>query len=99
MARTPSVQAPDDPEAPQIIRASELGQYVFCRRAWWLGAVLGYPSANQRGLTDGILAHAQHGRRVASAETWQRVARALWLAGLVLVIGYGLHRALAGGLF
>lgn len=99
MAGARTVQTPDDLDGSQVIRASEIGQYVFCRRAWWLGTVLGYPSANQRALADGIRAHAQHGQRVVAGETWRRVARALWLVGLALVAGYGLYRVLVGRLF
>ena len=29
-----------------IVRASEIGQYAFCARAWWLGRVKGYRSTN-----------------------------------------------------
>ena len=34
-----------NPHTP-VIRASEIGQYVFCQRAWWLGTVQGYRPVN-----------------------------------------------------
>jgi hypothetical protein len=96
MAGTCAVGRAGEFEDDPVIRASEIGQYAFCRRAWWLGTVLGYASANQSALTLGSQAHAQHGRRLASGEAWRRLAYALWLVGLALVIGYGVYR-LAGG--
>jgi len=29
-----------------IVRASEIGQYAFCARAWWFSRVKGYRPAN-----------------------------------------------------
>lgn len=62
-----------------IIRAAEIGEYIYCRRAWWLGRVRGYRSANVRELAAGTAAHAGHGRRVWLGASL-RVAAALLLA-------------------
>lgn len=48
----------------RLIRASEVAQYVFCHRAWWLAAVQELPSANIEELLAGERGHARHGRRV-----------------------------------
>jgi len=48
----------------RVIRASELGQYSFCAKAWWLGSVEGVPSANIREMDAGTSVHEQHGQAV-----------------------------------
>ena len=67
----------------RIIRASEIGQYTYCARAWWLGSVMGVPSANTRELAHGETVHRQHGQTV-----WLAVALR-WLAVALIVIAAG----------
>ncbi len=74
--------------ADRIIRASEIGQYVFCAKAWWLGAIEGVEPSNTRELEAGAWTHARHGRTVAVAGPAQRAAIALLLVGLVLAIAW-----------
>ncbi len=61
-----------------VIRASELGQYAYCAKAWWLGSVQGVPSINVREMDAGQAAHEQHGQ-VVLLSTW------LGRAGVVLI--------------
>ena len=56
------------------IRASEIGDYVYCRRAWWLRRVRGARSVNTAQLEAGTRHHAQHGRLVRRSIWAQRVA-------------------------
>ena len=74
----------------QVIRASELGQYAYCARAWWLGRVLGYRPANLERLAAGEAAHVRHGQQVVSSRRLQRWAYALLavalLAGALLLV-------------
>ena len=67
-----------------IVRASEIGQYVFCHRAWWLGAVKGYRPANDAALGAGTQAHLRHGRIVAASQRWRQVGYALLVVGGLL---------------
>lgn len=53
-----------------IIRASEIGEYGFCHRAWWLGKVQGVENANRAALDAGVARHHEHG---------ETVRRAIWL--------------------
>lgn len=69
-----------------IIRASEIGQYVFCQRAWWLGTVKGYRPVNEAALDAGTQAHIRHGRRVAKSQRWQQVGYALVVLGGLLIV-------------
>jgi hypothetical protein len=79
-----------------IIRASEIGQFVFCQRAWWLGTVQGYRPVNEVALRTGTQAHHQHGRALAAARRWQWVAYGLFVIAALLgaVVVWG---ALGGG--
>ena len=56
------------------IRASEIGDYVYCRRAWWLRRVRGAASANATQMQAGTRHHEQHGRLVRRSIWAQRVA-------------------------
>ncbi|MFQ6059610.1 MAG: hypothetical protein ACE5MB_12105 [Anaerolineae bacterium] len=75
----------------QVIRASELGEYTYCARAWWLGRVLGCRPANLERLAAGEAAHVRHGQKVASSRRLQRwayvlLALALLTGALLLVL-------------
>jgi CRISPR/Cas system-associated exonuclease Cas4 (RecB family) len=72
----------------QVIRASELGEYAYCARAWWLGRVLGYRPANLERMAAGEAAHVRHGQQVVSSRRLQR-----WAYGLLALA------LLAGALF
>jgi CRISPR/Cas system-associated exonuclease Cas4 (RecB family) len=69
--------------ARQVIRASELAQYSYCAKAWWLSTVLGKGSSNTREMQSGTVAHQQHGRNV-----W--LSSVLRIAAIILVIVAGL---------
>jgi len=47
-----------------VIRASEIAQYLYCARSWWLGRVCGYKPSNVSALSEGHARHATHGRAV-----------------------------------
>jgi hypothetical protein len=69
-----------------IIRASEIGLYAYCARAWWLGQVLGYRSANVEAMRRGTAQHRAHGRAVAGYHRLRWLAVALLLlAGMALL--------------
>ena len=70
----------------RVIRASEIGQYVYCARAWWLGNVKGVPSTNTRELAYGEVVHQQHGRRVRAAGVLRTASFVLALIAVLLVI-------------
>ncbi|MCS6847632.1 MAG: hypothetical protein RMN52_07960 [Anaerolineae bacterium] len=68
----------------RVIRASEIGQYAYCARAWWLSNVAGVPSANTAELQRGAAMHRHHGQAVWLSRAL--VVAAAALAGLALVI-------------
>ena len=89
---SPSLHSTDPSQGPRrdvaplssIIRASEIGQFVFCERAWWLGVVQGYRSVNDAALVAGTQAHARHGQSVAASQRWQQAGYILLVLGALL---------------
>jgi len=70
----------------RIIKASEIGEYVYCRRAWWLRKTYDYRPQNIEELTAGTTYHQQHGQQVYLAHLGRRIALVfLFLAITVLV--------------
>lgn len=61
------------------IKASEIGEYLYCQRAWWY-RLQGAHSANVQELALGSLQHARHGRGLRWVN-WQR-----WLAGVLVAL-------------
>jgi len=70
----------------RIIRASEIGQYDFCAKAWWLGSIDGVQPSNIRELQAGTVAHEQHGRQVQRASQMQLLAIGLVVLGVIVVV-------------
>lgn len=70
----------------RIIRASEIGQYRYCSRAWWLGSILGVSSSNTRELAAGEQHHQQHGRTVWLSSTLRWVALGLLILAAILIL-------------
>ncbi|MGQ9501152.1 MAG: hypothetical protein ACUVSF_09625 [Anaerolineae bacterium] len=68
-----------------VLRASEVGHYLFCRRAWWLARVLGYCPDDRAALMAGVQFHEQIGRSISAAQCWQNISYAL--LGLGVVVG------------
>jgi hypothetical protein len=71
----------------RTIRASEIGTYLYCQRAWWYQRQ-GVRSDNQAELAGGTELHERHGRTVIMAGCLQVLAYALLLASLVLITIY-----------
>jgi hypothetical protein len=69
-----------------IIRASEVGEYVYCARAWWLRRVAGLEPAGHERREYGTALHHRHGRVVAGSRTLLLLGIALALAALVLIV-------------
>lgn len=67
----------------RTIRASEIGLFQYCQRAWWYRSQ-GVESSNQAELTAGTEMHRQHGRRVFIAGLLRGAALLLLLAAAVL---------------
>jgi CRISPR/Cas system-associated exonuclease Cas4 (RecB family) len=71
----------------RTIRASEVGSYLFCARAWWYHQQ-GIESTNQAEMTAGTELHRQHGRTVIASELIRILAVILLLVALVLLVAF-----------
>ncbi len=69
-----------------VIRASEVGQYAFCARAWWLARVKGRRSTNLAALERGTARHRAHGRAVQSYHLLRWAALALFLLAAAFLL-------------
>lgn len=71
-----------------VIRASEVGEYVYCARAWWLRRVAGLEPAGHERREMGVILHDRHGRAVAGSRLLLGLAIGLALiAVFMLLIG------------
>ncbi len=77
----------------RTIRASEIGTYLFCRRAWWYQRK-DVPSDNLREMTSGTEIHRRHSRMVTAAGCLRTLAMVLLLATMVLLVVHFLRQAL-----
>ncbi len=71
----------------KVIRSSDIGNYLFCRRAWWYRQQ-GFQSENQAELDSGTELHRKHGRKVMAAGISRTIGLILLLAALVLLVSY-----------
>lgn len=69
-----------------LVRASDIGAWAYCRRAWYLANVRGVAHARPEVLQRGNEAHLQHGKQVRRAGSMQRVGLWLALAGIGLLV-------------
>jgi hypothetical protein len=72
----------------RIIRASEVGEFVYCAHAWWLGSVEGKRPDDTGRLEAGSAAHEHHGRRVIASAVLTRLAYLLLLLAGMAGIGW-----------
>lgn len=70
-----------------IIRSSDIGTYLYCRRAWWYKKQ-GVESANQSELAAGTELHVQHGRQVLASSILRTVGLILLMIALVMLVAY-----------
>ncbi len=75
----------------RTIRASELGEYMFCARAWWLDQIVsetGDAKLAASRTAAGERGHEQHGRAVRTVQREARLVRALWLLAAALLLAW-----------
>ena len=72
---------------PPILRASDIGTYLYCRRAWWYRKE-GMESENRAEMASGTELHRQHGRKVLAAGLLRTLGLILLLVALILLATY-----------
>lgn len=76
-----------------ITRASDIGNYLYCRRAWWYRKN-GVESENQADLAAGTELHYRHGRKVLAAGLLRTFGLILLLIAIILLAAYCTARIL-----
>ena len=70
-----------------ITRASDIGNYLYCRRAWWYRKK-GVESENQAELAAGTELNQKHGRQVLASAITRVVGMILLMAAILLLAAY-----------
>lgn len=69
------------------IRASDIGSYLYCQRAWWYKQQ-GISSENVNELAGGQQLHQEHGKAVLASGLYRVLAYILLLFGMILLAVY-----------
>ena len=77
----------------RIIRSSDIGTYLYCRRAWWYKKQ-GVESVNQAELVAGTELHVRHGRQVLASSITRTVGLILLMIALIILVAYCTARIL-----
>ncbi len=72
-------------EHSDVLRASEIGTYCFCQRAWSYQR-RGLPSQNAGEMAEGDQHHIRHGRSVRSIRLARSLAFLFFAAALIVII-------------
>ncbi len=72
---------------PPVLRASDIGAYLYCRRAWWYRSA-GVESENRAEMATGTELHRRHGRKVLAAGLLRTLSLVLFLIALILLVAY-----------
>lgn len=67
-----------------LVRASDIGAWTFCNRAWWLANVQEARHENPAVLDAGDRAHRAHGRLLDQSAWLQQVGGWLLAIGMIL---------------
>jgi CRISPR/Cas system-associated exonuclease Cas4 (RecB family) len=71
----------------RIVKASEIGTYLYCQRAWWYQRQ-GATNHNQAAMNAGRQLHERHGRVVMTSGCLRLLAYACLLLALLAAAAY-----------
>lgn len=69
----------------KVISASEIGNYLYCRRSWWY-ALQGIEGENQNALAAGKTHHQHMGRRIRMIRLFKKILIVLLVLLVVLLL-------------
>ena len=69
-----------------LVRASDIGAWTYCHRAWWLAQVRGVEHRNPQALQLGESAHRAHGQQVVRSHRLMQVGGALLAIAALLAL-------------
>ena len=72
---------------PPVLRASDIGTYLYCRRAW-MYRKQGVESENKTDMAHGTELHRWHGRKVLASGLLRTLSLLLFLIALTLLVAY-----------
>ena len=70
-----------------VTRSSDIGSYLYCRRAWWYRKQ-GIESENKVELAAGTELHQKHGRQVMASTLNRTLGFILLMIAIILVVAY-----------
>jgi len=70
-----------------VIRSSDIGSYLYCRRAWWYRKQ-GIESENKAELAAGTELHQKHGRQVLASSLNRILGFILLAVAIVILVTY-----------
>jgi hypothetical protein len=71
---------------PEMVSASEIGEFVYCAEAWRLARALGVPAGNQAALDAGARKHRQMAMRERVAGGAIGLGRTLVIAAVLVLL-------------
>ena len=74
------------------IAASEIGQYAYCARAWWLGVVKKLEPVHLQAMDAGTAAHERHGWQVVLARGIGKLALIVLGVAILLLLSWGIAK-------
>lgn len=73
-------------ERGKLIRASEVGEYVYCARAWWLRREGVEQTRGREAREAGTVWHIEHGRGVTAARRLRNLSAAAALLAVLCAL-------------
>ena len=80
----------------ELVRASDIGLWAYCHRAWWLARVQNVAHQQPQRLAYGVEQHAAHGVHTRRVQLAQRVGLWLMVAALLALLALLAARGLWG---
>lgn len=78
------------PPKSRRLSASQVGQYAYCARAWWLAIVEKREPENPAVLDAGIRMHERHAWQVSLARAVARLALVLFCTAVLALLAWAL---------